>query len=1354
MAKKTSSSIVIKINGKEVADTFSGLRSEVKKLSSELNGLTPGTELFEKKVQELKNVQKRFEEVKGEIQSVKKAVEESVKPVEELKEGIGKIPEKLDDIHKKTSSLGSIFSSVFKANIATSLFEGLLGKFQSSTDELIKISDLMTGVEKTTGLASEQVRELWNEFDELNTRTPKQELLNIAQIGGRLGINDKEQIKEFTEQIDKIYVALGDSFQGGLEEVTTKVGKLKNLFEETRNQNYGEALNAIGSALNELGANGSSSEQNITEFATRIGALPGVLKPSIEKTLGLGAAFEESGIDAEIAASGYSRFMSVAGNNIAAFAKQMKLTTKEASELFNTHPEEFFIRFGESMKGLGAEQTAGVLKGLKLNTLEVQKALGTAGDNADRFRSLMTLSGQAMQDGTSIQNEFNKVNENTAAIWEKIKKVFAETFTSDTMAQWFGGLIKLLGWLTGVTSKAGDGVKVFRERLAFLIKAIVVCTTAVVSYRAAVYLSTITTKAAWQQTLLYNAAMKVGNAITALRKGTVLLLSAAKATLAGNTAKATAAMQAFNAASKVNPWGLLLGAITAVISAIALFSRKQKELSGSTNESVNSFDKEISKLAALRKIIADNNVPLDKRKEIIEQLKTQYPKYLEGIKNEGTLTDELAKKLDQVNRSLILKARLSKNQSLIEEQSGVAAEAQAKMEVEQKKVEAEIRNLQNKIAYVADLDLKGKDFATQYKTILNDSQLKQRPQLIAAFRIAMADYLEAKKEYTKEEQKLNELLNVSAELGLRQKGQEKDVNLEDGVTVYGNKNTITNDGDGDKTKKQPKDYADDYRNANKARLAAEQELQKEITQGLEESLDKQLALTEQKYNDKRFKLQQENADLEQDILKLKTEAKTNKDPNLLKTIQEKRKLQELNKQIAVEYEKQEQVELAQVREKHSAKEVERTLKEMNDCLAVKKREKAEELLLIQDLDTAKEALRNQISDKELSQIKTLEEAKKALRRKADEEILKESLASFEVQKKLLIGYLQTVTGEAKDKLIEDIQKVEEQMTKVKEQLDNLKTKDVDKAAGSELEKVDVLGYTAAEWENVFKNLDNVHARFRAVEMGIGAMNNAFSAFTQLQENLNARELSKYTANQQKKKQALLDQLNQGYISQAQYQKELQRLDEEAEAKKKELALKQFKAQKAANMLNIIANTALAVSRAYVDGGAIGGVALAAIVAAIGAAQLGIVAAQQPPSYAKGGYTKGLGFTDETGHEVAGVVHGKEYVIPAMLLADPQVARVTEWIETKRTGKAQNTYATGGNVSTATESSYTSDKSDKGGDQLASMSELKHTLTQLTATLDRLEKNGVDAYVIADAKNGREMQRAIKEYENIREKNRR
>ena len=1301
-SNNTTSQLTIRINGKEVENTFTALNREVRTLSRELRNLTPGTEEFQQRAAQLREAQAHFNRVRDEINQVNGAITQTA---------------------TSTSRFGDIVRGVFTGNLITGFFSSFVGKARESVDELLKVSDLMTGVEKTTGLASSQVRELWNEFDELNTRTSKQELLNIAQIGGRLGINDKEQIKEFTEEIDKIYVALGDSFQGGLEEVTTKVGKLKNLFEETRNQNYGEALNAIGSALNELGANGSSSEQNITDFATRIGALPAVLKPSIEKTLGLGAAFEESGIDAEVASSGYSRFMSVAGNNIAAFAKQMKLTTKEASELFNTHPEEFFLRFGESLKGLGAEQTAGVLKGLKLNTLEIQKTLGTAGDNADRFRSLMTLSGQAMQDGTSIQNEFNKVNENTAAIWEKIKKVFAETFTSDTMAQWFGGLIKLLGWLTGVTSKAGDGVKTFRERIAFLAKAIVVCTTAVASYRAAVYLSTVTTKAAWQQTLLYNAAMKVGNATTALWKGTVLLLSAAKATLTGNTLRATAAMRTFNLVTKMNPWGLLLGAITAVVTALVLFSNKQKEVNLQLkiqNDAIKEANVQTAAqehhLRQLLKTANDTNKSYNERKKAVDELNRLVPQYNKQLTVETANTDKAKQALDRYIESIKAAAREKYLKALVDQK----AEALAKQEYS---------SLEENIAW--------------YERALNGMKNFGNP--IAAM---SDDIVTATKNKVQNVKKANDELKAATDLLLKQ--QEE--NAKNGVVVTDDSVTpISPAGEG--TKKQSKDYADEYRNANKARLAAEQELQKEITQGLEESLDKQLALTEQKYNDKRFKLQQENADLEQDILKLKTEVKGNNDPNLLKTIQEKRKLQELNKQIAVEYEKQEQAELTQVREKHAAKEVERTLKEMNDCLAIKKREKAEELLLIQDLDTAKEALRGQISDKELSQIKTLEEAKKALRRKADEEILKESLASFEAQKKLLIDYLQTVTGEAKDKLIEDIQKVEEQMTKVKEQLDNLNTKEVDKA-GSELERVDVLGFTAAEWENVFANLDNVHARFRAVEMGIGAMNNAFSAFSQLQENLNARELSKYTANQQKKKQALLDQLNQGYISQAQYQKEVQRLDEESEAKKKELAIKQFKAQKAANMLNIIANTAMAVIRAYSDAGPLAGTALAAIVGAIGAVQLGIVAAQQPPSYAQGGYTRGLGFTDETGQEVAGVVHGKEYVIPAMLLADPQVARVTEWIEAKRTGKAQNTYATGGNVSAVSDEPSTLAKSESLLKSETSMSELKNTLTQLTATLDRLEKNGLDAYVIADAKNGREMQRAIKEYENIREKNRR
>ena len=190
-----------------------------------------------------------------------------------------------------------------------------------------------------------------------------------------------------------------------------------------------------------------------------------------------------------------------------------------------------------------------------------------------------------------------------------------------------------------------------------------------------------------------------------------------------------------------------------------------------------------------------------------------------------------------------------------------------------------------------------------------------------------------------------------------------------------------------------------------------------------------------------------------------------------------------------------------------------------------------------------------------------------------------------------------------------------------------------------------MGFTAKDWEDTFSNLDEMSNRFKAVDMAVGAMSNAFSQFAQLQQNLNQKELATYTKNQEQQKQALLTRLNQGYISQAQYQKELKKLEEEAQAKKKELSLKQFQAQKAMNM---VANTATGIMRAYSDAGPIAGSVFAAIVGAMGAVQLGIVAAQQPPSYARGGYTKGLGFKDESGQEVAGIVHGDEYVVPQWL----------------------------------------------------------------------------------------------------------
>jgi tubulin-specific chaperone A len=191
----------------------------------------------------------------------------------------------------------------------------------------------------------------------------------------------------------------------------------------------------VGSALNELAAQGASSEQNIADFVTRLGALPPAMKPPLTTLLGFGSALEESGINAEIGSSGFGKFIRVASTGASAFAQVMKLPVAQVKEMINTNPAEFFLKFSEGLKGLDTVQLGAVLDQLKLTDNEVQRVIGAATENTDRFRESVEVASKSVKEGTSLQNEFNKVNNNAAAIYEKVRRKVAESFTSKAIAE-------------------------------------------------------------------------------------------------------------------------------------------------------------------------------------------------------------------------------------------------------------------------------------------------------------------------------------------------------------------------------------------------------------------------------------------------------------------------------------------------------------------------------------------------------------------------------------------------------------------------------------------------------------------------------------------------------------------------------------------------------------------------------------------------------------------------------------------------------------------------------------------------------------------------------------------------------
>jgi hypothetical protein len=96
----------------------------------------------------------------------------------------------------------------------------------------------------------------------------------------------------------------------------------------------------------------------------------------------------------------------------------------------------------------------------------------------------------------------------------------------------------------------------------------------------------------------------------------------------------------------------------------------------------------------------------------------------------------------------------------------------------------------------------------------------------------------------------------------------------------------------------------------------------------------------------------------------------------------------------------------------------------------------------------------------------------------------------------------------------------------------------------------------------------------------------------------------------------------------------EKIEREYEEKKRALELKEFRRKQKFAIINIIMNTAQGVMAAIGQAG-IAGIVFGAIIAAIGLAQIAMVAAQKPPAFEKGTQNapRGLAYTDEKGAEL-------------------------------------------------------------------------------------------------------------------------
>ncbi len=335
--------------------------------------------------------------------------------------------------------------------------------------------------------------------------------------------------------------------------------------------------------------------------------------------------------------------------------------------------------------------------------------------------------------------------------------------------------------------------------------------------------------------------------------------------------------------------------------------------------------------------------------------------------------------------------------------------------------------------------------------------------------------------------------------------------------------------------------------------------------------------------------------------------------------------------------------------------------------------------------------------------------KAALKKKHNEE-----LARFDLEYLTeLQGMLQSVvdTGALEDMPVSlddaELQKVKKQLAEVIAQMNQIKgdsSSDGDSAAKGNGQthsvkqgtgKGEMFGVGQKDWENLFSNLRE--GKFQAEDLqavisGIGgAAQEAFSLAAEFSELATRKEeaaLKSYKKSQERRKDSLDKRLNSGLISESQYNAEVERMDAEYDAYQEELAIKQAKREKALSITQAIISTALSITQTIAQWGLPWGLIPAAVAAAMGAAQIAIIAAQPISTGAEeGGFINvrreqdGKGFNARLNPSARGFVtrptvivgeNGAEYVIPHEALENPTIAPVIASMETaRRNGKLRS-----------------------------------------------------------------------------------
>lgn len=688
MAKTERYETVIRLNTDQAKKEISELEKKIADLRKKQSSYAPDSKQFKNLEKEINKNVKQLEMMENRMNTVNKAIRNmsdaspkqlrnTIRDINELLNS-GNIKRGGEDWKALTAALKEANTELAKIKNESKASQPALGKFfkflndswggifvlvqsisgisttiRKSVEDFATMEEEMADVRKYTGMTADKVRDLNEDLKRMDTRTGREQLNQLAGSAGRLGLQSKKDILEFVEAADMIGVALGDDLGDG---AVDKIGKLAMAFGEDETKGLKKAMLSTGSALNELAQNSSAQAGYLVEFTARVAGFGKQLGLTQAQIMGFGTVMDENLLKDEMAATAFGNMLTKMQTDTAKFAKIAGKDVKEFSDLLRNDANAAILALADSLKAADPQNMMKMLDDMGLDGSRAVGVLSTLADKIDDVRRHQALATEAYEKATSVQGEFNTMNNTVQARIDKCKKQFKEmsvelgerllpvvqyTITGASM------LAKTLSILTGFVQEHWKSIAVLTGYIAAL---------------------TVTWNA-------HTIAMKASNVVEtisiALKKGHAIIVRTLEqaymayriivAAVTANHVRLNGAMVDMKRLQMTNVWTALITVVlTAVVAIYGAYRawkshseavksslqqikemRAQQQMQADLNKKVNeSIAEQKTKVEQLTRIIRSNAYSIGERRNAIQKLQSIIPDYHASITNEGKLYND------------------------------------------------------------------------------------------------------------------------------------------------------------------------------------------------------------------------------------------------------------------------------------------------------------------------------------------------------------------------------------------------------------------------------------------------------------------------------------------------------------------------------------------------------------------------------------------------------------------------------------------------------------------------------------------------------------------------------------------